>query len=262
MGSKSSDMPAPDPKLIEAQLKSMGIQDDAIQSIIRTATELAPLQKQQMQFGIDTSKTAYEQSQQDRAWTLGRRDSLSTMQDTLIKDATSFNEAGKESELAGKAQADVTTAFDNVQEQNARAMARMGINPASMKTAALGNQTAIAKAAAMVGASNNARTGARLEGRALTDRATNALAGYPSMATAATGSGAGFGANGITLANTGLAGLNSGAMTAGSQAGAMGANATSMYGVQQTAKTAADGQAGEMMGSILGAGATVGAAFL
>lgn len=252
-GKGGSSAPPPDPRLIEAQIKSMGIQDDAIQKIMATSAELAPLQKEQMQFGIDTSKKAYDQSQEDRTWMIGRRGILSDAQDTMAKDAADFNTEAKANELAGKATADVNAAFSNAEGQNARAMARMGVNPASGRSQAMGNQTAIAKAAALAGASTAARAGARAEGRSLTDRVANSVAGYPAMGMQATGSGATYGSNGITVANTGLGGLNSGAMGAAGVASQMGSNATNMYGSQANYKSAQDKIAkddGGMMGAI------------
>jgi len=262
MGGKSSSAPAPDPRLVEGQLKSMGVQDEMIQQIMQNTADMAPLQKEQLQFGIDTSKTAYGQSQEDRSWMLGRRGELSTMQDQQVKDAKEFNTEARTDQLVGQAQADVNAGFSSAQAQNGRAMARMGINPSSGRAMAVQNQTSIAQAAALAGASNNARTSARVEGRALTDRATNSMSGYPAMGMAATGAGAGYGASGITIANTGLAGLNSGNMQAGQLAGAMGSNAAQMYGTTGNYKNQTDGNNGEMMGSILGAGATIGAAFI
>lgn len=264
MGSKSSSAAPPDPRLIEGQLKSMGVQDAMIQQIMQNTADTAPLQKEALKFGLDTSKTAYDQSQTDRGWMLGRRGELSTLQDTQVKDAATFNTEDKANELAGKATADVNQAFANAEGQNGRAMARMGVNPNSGKALAVGNQTAIAKAAALAGAATGARTSARVEGRALTDRATNTLAGYPSMATTATGAGAGFGSNGITVANTGLAGLNSGSLSAATVAGQEGANAANMYGTMGNYKNQADQVAASNnpMAAILGAGAKLGAAYI
>lgn len=262
MGSKSSSAPAPDPQLVEAQIRSMGIQDDAIKRIMQQSEELLPLQKEQLQFGLDSARTAYDQSQQDRTWMLDRRGSLTTMQDTLVQDARSFNTEDKANELAGKAMADVNQGFANAEGQQARSLARMGVNPSSGKALSMGNQTAIAKAAALAAAGTGARTQARQEGYALTDRATNALAGYPAMSMQATGAGAGYGASGTAIANQGLAGMNSGYGAAGTMAGQMGSNATGMFGAQANYKNGADNAAANAnpMGALLGAGATLGAA--
>ncbi len=253
-GSKGgSSAPAPDPALIAAQIKSMGIQDSAITKMITNADDLAPLQKEQMQFGLDTSKTAYDQSQADREWMLDRRGSLSGLQDTLVSDANSFNTDARREQLAGQANADVTQAFSSARDQNGRAMARMGVNPSSGRALDMGNQMSIAQAAASAGASNKARSDARTEGYALTDRATNALSGYPAMSSNATASGANFGGMGLSTANSGLAGMNSGYGAGSSAAGSMGANAAGMYGAMGSYKNGQDQiNQGESLGSILG----------
>lgn len=264
MGSKSSNAPAPDPRLVEAQIRSMGIQDDVIKRVMQQSEEIQPLQKEQLQFGLDSARAAYDQSQEDRKWMLDRRGLLSSMQDTLSQDARSFNAEDKANELAGKAMADVNQGFANAEGQQSRALARMGVNPSSGKALAMGNQTAIAKAAALAAAGTGARDRARSEGYALTDRATNALAGYPAMGMQATQSGAGFGASGTTIANQGLAGMNSGYGAAGTMAGQMGQNATSMYGAMGSYKNGADNAAANAnpMGALLGAGAQLGAAWI
>ena len=261
-GGKGNSAPAPDPRLVEAQMRSMGIQDQAIQKIMANTEELAPLQKEQLQFGLDSGKAAYDQSQEDRQWMLTRRAMLSGVQDTMVKDATDFNLPERQAQMLDQANADVNSAFSNSRDQDRRSMSRMGVTPGSGKSQMLGSQMSVAQAAASAGTANKVRSAARDEGYALTDRANNALAGYPAMASGATGSGASFAANGISLANTGAAGLNSGYGSAAGVAGQMGTNATGMYGVQQQAATAQAGQSGEMWGSVLGAGATVGAAFI
>lgn len=262
MGSKSSSAPAPDPRLVEAQIRSMGIQDDVIKRVMQQSDEIQPLQKEQLQFGLDSARAAYDQSQKDREWMLDRRGSLASMQDTLVQDAKAFRSEDKANELAGKAMADVNQGFASAEGQQVRSMARMGVNPSSGKALALGNQTAMAKAAALAAAGTGARDRARVEGFALTDRATNALSGYPAMGMQASGAGAGYGASGTNIANQGLAGMNSGITAAGTMAGQMGQNATGMYGAMGSYKNGADNAAANAnpMGALLGAGATLGAA--
>lgn len=264
MGSKSRNAPAPDPRLVEAQIRSMGIQDDVIKRVMQQSEDMLPLQKEQLQFGLDSARTAYDQSQEDRTWMLDRRGLLSSMQDTLSQDARNFNTEDKASELAGRAGADVAQAFATAKDQSNRNMARMGVNPSDGKAAAMGNQLSIAQALGTAQAMTGARTQARQEGYALTDRATNALSGYPAMGMQATGAGAGFGASGINLSNQGLAGMNSGFGAAGTMAGQMGQNATSMFGAQANYKNGADNAAANAnpMGALLGAGATLGAAWI
>jgi len=263
MGSKSSSAPPPDPALIAAQIKSMGIQDSAIQEVLKQSADMLPYQKEQMQFGLDTSRAAYDQAQEDRTWMLQRRGGLSGLQDSMINEAKSFNAEDKADELAGKAGADVTQAFSSARAQGARDLSRMGVNPSDGKMAAMTNQANIAQATATAGAMTNARGAARMEGRALTDRAQNALAGYPAMSMQATGAGQGYGSAGLGLANAGLAGMNSGFGTAGQMAGQLGSNASGMYGAMGSYKNGQDNIASSNnpFNTILGAAAGIGTSY-
>jgi hypothetical protein len=249
--------------LVEAQIKSMGMQDSVMQELMENQRKMAPLQMEQMRFGLDSAKTAYDQSQTDRTWMLGRRGMLSDAQDTMSADAKSFNTEGKREELAAAANADVNAAFGAVRSQTAREMERKGVNPSSGKALATSNQLSIAQAAAGAGASNNARTAARMEGRALTDRVTNSLAGYPAMASGVSTTGAGLGASGLGIVNTASAGVNSGLTSASTVAGQLGANATGMYGAQASYKNAQDQLAAnnDPTNAILGAATSAGMAY-
>ena len=236
-GGKGSSAPAPDPRLVEAQVKSMGIQDAAIQKILSQSDEMAPLQKEQTQFALDTQRQAWEQSQEDREYALGRRDKLTGLQDTMVEDARTFDTEAKREELAGQAAADVSQAYESSKRTQNAEMARMGINPADGKYGASSNALAAGEALAMATGKNSARTAARAEGRGLTESAQTALVGYWGMAAQ-------------MAANNGLAGLNSGYGQAGGMAGQMGSNATSMWGAQ--ASHHANMQSNESMGGLLG----------
>lgn len=262
--SGSSSTPAPDPRLVEAQIRSMGIQDGAIGKVLQNSDDLMPLQKQQMQFGLDTAHTAYDQSQEDRTWMLGKRDQLSGIQDTLASDAANFNLPERQNRMFDEANADVDSAFSNARDQGARGLSRMGVTPGSGKSMMMSNQMDMAQAAAKSSAAMKVRAAARAEGFALTDRANNALAGYPAMSAGATGAGAGYGASGLALANGGLAGMNSGYGTAAGMAGAMGSNATGMYGAEANYKLGQDRLAADNdpMKTLLGAGVGIASSYL
>lgn len=257
-----SSAPPPDPALIQAQIKSMGIQDTAIQQILQNSTDMAPLQKESIKFGLDSSKTAYNQSQEDRVWSIGRRDKLTEAQDSFSDKVNQFDSEGKRAELASQAEGDVNQAFSNVRDQSARALARQGVNPNSGRAMATDNQLAIAQAAGGAGAATGARRLATDMAFNLQGQKANMLSGYPAMASGATGAGAGFGANGVTVANNGLTGLNSGSMSAADTAGKMGVNASTMYGVQANAHQAQQNNSSQGFGALLGAGASLGAAFI
>ena len=247
---KESSAPAPDPRLTDAQIESMGYQNQLIQRLIDNSDELLPLQREQMRFGLDAARTAFDQSQDDRQWTLGRRGALSGLQDRLVSDASTFDTEGRRQELAAEAMGDVNQAFDNTRQQGMRTMARMGVNPNDGRMGAFNQQNNQAQALATATAANKVRQAARAEGYQLTDRATNALAGYPAMGMQATQAGAGYGTSGLGMANQGLAGMNSGYGAAGGLAGQMGANATNMWGQQATYHT--NNRSQDTLGGLLG----------
>jgi hypothetical protein len=254
--------PPPDPRLVDAQIRNLGIQDDAIQRVLANAERMQPLQEEAMRFGLDSSRTAYDQSQQDREWVVGRRGLLSRQQDRLVSEADSFNTEDRRNQLAGEAIGDVNQAFSAAQGAQSRGLTRMGVNPNDGRYASMGNQMAMGQALAQSNAANKVRQAARMEGMAMTDRATNALAGYPAMGMQMSGMGAGFGASGLGLMNQGLAGMNSGFTQAGGMAGQAGQGAGNMWGSQASAYNAGQAQDGERNGAILGTVGTIAAAFI
>ena len=250
MGSKSSSAPAPDPRLIAAQIESMGIQDNAIQAMLENSRAMQPLQEEQLRFGLDSSRKAYEQSQEDREWTLGKRGRLDAAQQPLLDEAVNFNYEDRRGTMQGESFADISQAFDSAEAQGLRTMSRMGVNPMDGRFASMVNQTNLQEALAKATAGRKVSEAARAEGIQLKSNAANMLSGYPSMGMQNTAAGAGFGASGLSLANQGLAGMNSGYGAAGAMAGQMGQNATNMYGTQSRDYYADQG--GDSIGSVLG----------
>lgn len=278
MGKKSSNVPKPDPRLVEAQIRSMGYQDDAVQRVVSLMEEqqaandeLMPLQRDALQFSLDAGKTAFDQTQSDRSWLLGRREALTGLQDSMVAEAKAFNGPAEEARRASAAEAQVGQALANEREASTRSLATMGVMPDSGRAGAVLRKAGIEGARLGVAAANDARLQARNEGRALTDRASNSLAGYPSAAMAATGAGAGIGAGQVSTANQGAGGINAGygamtgaAQAAGGIAGGLGSNATGMWNSQAQYKLAADQAAGADLGgigSLLGGAARLYTAF-
>lgn len=231
----SQQMQAPDPALVAAQIKSMGIQDSAIEQMLNTSNEMLPLQKQQLQFGLDTSKAAYGQSQQDREYALQKRGQYDLAIQPLINESRDFNEEGRAAELYGKSSADIAQQADLARGQIQRQMDRRGVNPSDGMSFAMERQSAMDEALSKAMAGSKAREAATLEGRGLKTNLVNTLAGFPSQAAGLSASGAGYGAAGIGMANSSLTGMNSGYGSAAGAAGQMGSNATGMYGTQANA---------------------------
>lgn len=238
MGSKSSDVPAPDPRLVEAQIRSLGFQENAINRILDRTEEFMPLQREQMQFALNTARQAATDTQADRSWMLTRRAMLSGVQDRLVDDANRFDADQRGDVLAKQAGADASMAISRARASSGRDLARRGVMPGTGRS----DDTALVlgEAALQAGAKTGARRAARQEGFALTDRAANALAGYPAMSTAASGTAAGLAAGGLNVVNAGVDGMTAGSRAVGSAAGAMGSNATGMWNAQANYKTQQD----------------------
>jgi hypothetical protein len=262
MGSKSSSAPSPDPRLVEAQIRSMGVQDDMIRRIVDSSESMMPLQREQAQFALDTGRRAVADAAADREWMLTRRGMLSGTQDRLVNQANEFDARVRTDELAGQANADAQAAISSARASSGRELARRGIMPGSGRAAGTDARLALGGAAMLAGAQNNARTAARQENYALTDRAANALAGYPAMSSAASNQGAGIAANGVNVVNAGAAGMNAGYGAAAGIAGQMGSNATGMWNAQANYNANVGNQSAQGFGALLGGGATIAAAFI
>lgn len=264
---KSSDAAAPDPRLAEAQIRSMGVQETALKQIMDTSSELMPIQKETMQFGLDAARTGYQQSQEDRQYAIERRDKLTGLQDSMIDQAQQFNTGDRAKELAGKAIAGVNQQFDAAGDIASRNLTRAGVNPADGKYADMTKQLTIARALGSASAGTAARGQARAEGIALNDRAANVLAGYPAMGMSATGQGSQIGAGGVNIVNSGAAGMQSGATSASQLANSWGSNATGAFGAQAAYKNGQDQAGGggdglmKIAGTALGAWASTGFAW-
>lgn len=260
-GGKGSSAPPPDPALVQAQINSMNVQNDAISQLMSNSNALLPLQQQQMQLGIKAGQTAYDQSQEDRAYALGQRDKLTGIQDQIVDQANDFNLADRSKQLIGQANADVNQAFDTQAASQTRAQERMGVNPSSGAAQALSSSMGLNKALATVGADNNARQQAKNEQIQLLANANNVLSGAGAAASGATAAGAQYGNMGLGTANAGLAGMNSGLTAASSAAGGLGSNAAGMYGAQANyslGQQKIDNDSSAAVGSLVG---TVAIAF-
>ena len=259
-GKGGGSAPAPDPRLVSAQIESMGVQNSAIQQVMKNSNDLAPMQRQQLEDSITRGTALYGQSQEDRAYGLQRRGVLTGLQDQMVTDAQTYNTEGRREQLASQAVGDVTQAFDQTRQMGNRGLQRMGIDPNSGRALAVRAGGDMAEAAARASAANKTRQAARLEGFQLNDRASNAFSGYPASTASSIGSGLSTAGFGLNSANTGLDGMNSGYKTAGGLAGQMGQNAAGMYGAQANYKNSQDQIASQNdpMNTILGAAAGVG----
>jgi hypothetical protein len=257
-GGKGGDTPQADPRLAEMQLESLRQQGAVTDQMLSQSRELAPLQREALQFSLGSARTAYDQSQQDRQYALARRGQLDSAMQPFLDEAKNYDEGVRRSELMKEAGSDITQAFDAAQGQQTRGLQRQGVTMNSGRAAVLAQQGELAEAAARSAAGRKVSEAAKAEGLALRTGAVNMLNGAPAMASGATAAGATYGTAGLGLTNAGVAGLNSGLSTAagsyGNMAGTAGQSYNQQLGIQTTARGQANARTDELVGTALGAG--------
>ena len=267
MGSKNST-PAPDPRLVEAQIRSLDKQNEAIDAMQALSQEMAPLQRAQLEQSMEQTAQNMAQAERlqqwnedDREYLLGKRGQLDGMHSRMLQDANNYSEEDRRRQLAAQSDSDVAQAFRVSRDSSMRDATRMGVNPNDGRMASQGAQLAASEALARVQGRKMAGDTARAEGRQLVDRAANALAGFPAMSTGTVGTGAGVLGSGVGAMGAGVSAFQSGMSgmyqpyrdIAGA-AGQMGSNATSAYNAQVNAYQAGQ-QQGDGFGLLLGLGA-------
>jgi hypothetical protein len=176
----------------------------------------------------------------------------------LVTDAQNFNTEAYRSQMAQRAAADVQQAFQSMQGQTSREMARRGINPNAGAALAMQNTNALKLASATAGAQTGARTQAEQMGWARRLDAAGLGRGLAGASSAAYGGATGAGSAGLNSAMS-AGNQYSQAFGQGAQYGLQGAqmgiqgqgnilNAqTSVYNTAQNAQA-------EMLGAVAGAG--------
>ena len=256
MGGKVSSAPV-NPELEAAQIESMrqnmGIAKDAQ----RMSDEMRPLQMEQIKFGMDASREAYQQTQDDRSYALAKRDEYDKALGGLLDETENFDEASRRLELGQQAAADVSRAYSAAGDQQRRQVSRMGVNPLSGKALMADQGVELDEAAARAQAGRQVSEAARAEGLQLDKAAVGMLAGFPQMASQLSPNSARLGWGALDAANTGVSGLMSNYTTGAALNDAVGKNAAGMYGQQsdiwgKTNVSNIDSR-GEIMGAAAGA---------
>lgn len=235
----SKTAPPPDPRLTQAQIDSLAAQTDIATRTLQLQEEFHPLQKEAMQFGLDTSRTAYTQSQQDRSYALGKRDQLDAAMKPMLDEALNFNEADRRTQLMGESNAEITRNFGDAAGQQQRGLSRMGMSTTVDQRAAMKSSTDFAEARARSFAGEAVSTAAKQEGINARANAVNMLSGSGAMASGLTGAGAAIGGQAVNIVNSGSQGMNAGLSTANQIFGQMGRQASSLWNDQAQANYAA-----------------------
>jgi hypothetical protein len=184
----------------------------------------------------------------------------------LVQQAQQFDTADYRNQLAAQAAADAGRAFGQTQAATQRAMGSMGVNPNSGRFAGLTNQNAVALAAQRAGAMTGTRQQAEQMGWARKMDVTGLGRNLPGASTAAyqgaTGAGSAAGTTAMGAGNQYMAGMGQAGQTIGAGLNTQMQGLTNILGVQGSVYNQAQNAQGEMFGSLLGAGGSLGAAFV
>ena len=152
------------------------------------------------------------------------------LQDEMIADAKEWSSDERQEVEAGRAQADVTKAFENQRQNSLRKLEGMGIDMSQTRSQAMDRQVRAQSAAAQAAAGNNARRYVEERGnqmKAAVSGFGNALPGQAlgaSQASVNTGSQMLADRNAMINANVGIGVAASGASSASSSAAQAGGN--------------------------------------
>ena len=229
MGAKSSSAPAPDPALTAANIKSLGIQDDAISQMMSNSAAMQPYQMQGMQQSLQANQQAMQQAAGQYKFQQGQEAQLGAATRQMSALAGNYNSSAWQNQQAGMAGSAAMQANSSNMTAANQNMARMGVDPNSGRALSANANMAYAGAGNQAGAMNQAYRAAQQMGFAATGQVANALNGVPSQMMGTIGASAQYGSAGLGIANSALAGMNSGYGAASNAAAGMGQNAAGMY---------------------------------
>jgi hypothetical protein len=225
--------------------------------------EMKPLAQRIADQQLDAQDQQMAIAQEDRARYLS---TFAPVEQGLVRRAQEFDTDAYRGQLASQAAADAARAFDNTQGMTSRNLSRMGVGPNSGAAMSQMNQNALGLASMRAGAMTGSRLQSEGEGM---NRLYNAAAlgrGLPGQTLGAYGGavGAGSAAQQTAMApgTQYMQGMGQGASTIGSGLQMQQSGLTSILGNQANLYGQAQNNKAEFGGAVLGAGATLGAAFI
>lgn len=220
--------------------------------------EMSPLARRIAESQVGTQEALTRMAEEDRARYLA---TFAPVEEGLVRRAQEFDTEAFRERAAQQAAADAARAFGSTQAQTARGLARMGVAPGSGAAMAQMNQNAIAAAGQRAGAMTGARTQAEQLGYARMLDAAGLGRNLPGLSQSAYGASVGAGSAGINTAmapgNQFMQGMGSGASTIGAGQQMQLGGLSNILQSQTGLFNAGQQMRGEIIGSILGAGAAM-----
>jgi hypothetical protein len=262
-GGGGSSAPPPDPRLVQQQIDSMSLQNQAITDMVKEQKALQPEQLAQMQATLDATNQTTKNAASDYKYATTQRALLAPLQQQMVTDANTYNTTDNANKLANQSASDVSQAFGKSQANMIQNLQDYGVNPSSGHMLAMNNSSNIAEATAKAEGMTQARNQAQQTGWDLTSRAAQSLAGTPQLAMS---SNAQLGASAIAAqngVNAGVSGIMQPLASAGGSAGNAASTAGQAYGTQLNAYTSSQNAKQSSQDATMGAvGAVAGAALV
>lgn len=270
-GGKGGGAPAPDPRIAEAALRQTALNEKMFADY-QTNDRPWMQQVSSRALGITEANAAraaelgdYQLGQMkrnDERWW----NTAVPFENQLLSDVNRFDSKAYKGEQVASAKADVQEAFDNVQAQTSRGLARRGVAPGSGMALATAGMQDIGKATALATAANKTRMAADQIGLSSKMSMYGGMKGLAGLGNANAGMAVGAmgtgnqSAAGMTGAAGAYLGANNAALGAynGGMNGALGT--MNAYNSNQI-KSAEVNMANDPMNTILGAAAGAGMAY-
>lgn len=271
---KSPKIPGPDPAIGQAALEQVELSREALdwyrdyaERVLEPAQrELEELNRRVVDQHMQIAGEQHAIARENEAY---HRGTFRPVEQALADEAMQFNKADFADRQAAGAKADIEGAFGQVQSEVNRDLARRGVSQSADQVAANATQLALQKAAASAAAQNKARTDADAIGFARKTDVASLGRGIANQ----TSTAAQIALQGGSGASQAQQSTSAGAMQAGQFVGqgyntAIGGigSAGSLFAEssrqRQNAAIQQSQSGGELFGTLLGAGARLGSAYL
>lgn len=273
--------PSPDPNIGIAQREMSQLAKDEYTFFKENVwPQMSAESARQTEAGIKTQEQQYKTGEKQLAlaeeYQQRMKQKFYPMQDQMIKEAQQYSAEGEQARQGALAIGDVRSQFANQRDQNAMQLASYGINPTSGRFAGMANANQVMEAATGAAAATKARSAAEQLGWAKRMDAIGLGQGLAGNQATSVGLGINAGTSSLAAGNTGLNAYGAlgasaaqgfgGAMQGWSNVGQLGVqnyNAqVNAWGQQQQANAANNSAFGSTLGSLAGAGAMLGSAYM
>lgn len=250
-----------DPQIGAALMKQAGTADKMSDFVMQSYNDNQPMLKELQALNsrvisqqLDLSGKAGERA--DDAYSFYKNVGRPVVEQS-IDEAKNWDSEDNLNAARDRASADVTSSFNNAQQQQQRSLQRMGINPNSGKMLALNNQMTIQKAAVTAGAQGAAVESRKNQAVGMRQQASNLANGFSAQSMGQAGQAGGFGSSAAGIGGNNLSqnmSVQGQAVSGMNAVGSMYGNNASGYQNMGNAGDERSANASAGIGSLIGMG--------